>query len=77
MIGDPRPDSNFAKVADLYPVEKVSDRVRAYLLAGIEHMLTWAELAAPLRFHEEQVMTVTLRPAYTLARATIEARPCR
>ena len=73
LIGDPVAGSNFAKVADLYPFEKVSDRVRAYLLAGIEHMLMWADFAAPIKFHEEQVTNVTLRPAYTLARATIEA----
>jgi len=73
LIGDPQPSSNFAAVARLYPYEKVSDRVRAYLMAGIEHMLTWADLAAPLKFHEEQAMNVTLRPAYTLARAAIEA----
>jgi hypothetical protein len=47
--------------------------VRAYLMAAIEHMLTWADLTAPLKFHDEQVTNVRLRPAYTLARATIEA----
>lgn len=73
LIGDPQLGSNFADVAKLYPFEKVADRVRAYLMAGLEHMLTWADLSAPLKFHEEQVMNVTLRPAYTLARATIEA----
>ncbi len=73
LVGDPLGGSNFADVARLYPYEKVSDRVRAYLMAGIEHMLTWADLTAPLKFHEEQVTNVMLRPAYTLARATIEA----
>ena len=73
LIGDPAPGSNFADVARLYPYEKVSDRVRAYLTAGLEHMLMWADAHAPLKFHEDQVSTVMLRPAYTLARATIEA----
>lgn len=73
LTRDPLPGSNFAAVDELYPFEKVSDRVRAYLMAGIEHMLTWADLTAPLKFHEEQVTNVMLRPAYTLARATIEA----
>lgn len=73
LIRDPQPGSNLADVAELYPYERVSDRVRAYLMAGIEHMLTWADLTAPLKFHEEQVTNVMLRPAYTLARATIEA----
>ena len=40
LISDPQPGSNFAGVAELYPSEKVSDRVRAYLMAGIEHALT-------------------------------------
>jgi hypothetical protein len=73
LIGDPQQGSSPARVDDLYPFEKVSDRVRAHLLAGIEHMLMWADLAAPLKLHEDQVMNVTLRPAYTLARATTEA----
>lgn len=73
LIRDPQPGSNFADVAELYPYEKVSDRVRAYLMAGIEHMLMWADFTAPLKFHEEQLTNVMLRPAYTLARATIEA----
>lgn len=73
LVGDPQPRSNFADVAHLYPYEKVSDRVRAYLMAGIEHMLAWADLTAPLQFHDDQVTNVMLRPAYTLARATIEA----
>lgn len=73
LIGDPEPGSNLAQVSELYPFEKVSERARAYLLAGIEHMLVWADLAAPLKFHPDQVMNVTLRPAYTLARATLES----
>lgn len=53
LIRDPEPGSNLAEVAKLYPYEKVSDRVRAYLMAGIEHMLMWADFSAPLKFHEE------------------------
>src|SRR4051794_39875899 len=52
LVGGPEPGSNFADVARLYPYEKVSDRVRAYLMAGVEHMLMWADLHAPLKFHE-------------------------
>jgi hypothetical protein len=73
LVGDPVGHSNFAQVNDLYPFEKVSDRVRAYLAAALEHLMFWADYAAPLRFHEEQVTNFTLRPAYTLARAAIEA----
>lgn len=73
LIGDPQPGSNFAKAAVLYPFEKVSDRVRAYLAAGVEHLLMWADHNVPLKFHEDMVVHVALRPTYTLARATIEA----
>jgi len=73
LVGDPVESSNFRQVNDLYPFEKVSDRARAYLIAALEHMLFWADYAAPLKFHEEQITNFTLRPAYTLARAAIEA----
>lgn len=73
VIRDPQLGSNFAAVGELYPFEKVSDRVRAYPMAGIEHMLAWADLTARLKFHEEQIANLMLRPTYTLARATIEA----
>lgn len=71
--GDPKPDSPFAQVAGLYPFEKVSDRVRAYLAAAIEHLIFWADLQAPLKFHPEQSHEVTLWPSYTLARASLES----
>jgi len=73
LIGDPRPGSNFAAVGELYPSGKVSDRVRAYLMAGIEHMLTWTGLTAPVKFHKEHVTSVMPQSAYTLAGAAIEA----
>jgi len=72
-VGEPRPGSNLADVGELYPFEKLADRARSYIMAGIEHMLMWADFTAPLKFHEEQVANHTLRPAYTLSRATIEA----
>jgi hypothetical protein len=70
---DPVPGSPFAQVAELYPFEKVSDRSRAYLAAAIEHLIFWADLQAPLKFHPEQSNEVTLRPSYTLARASLES----
>ena len=57
----------------MYPFEKVSDRARAYLVAAIEHLIFWADLQAPLKFHPEQFNEVTLRPSYTLARASLES----
>lgn len=71
--GDPRPGSNFESVAELYPFEKVSDRTHAYLSAAYEQLLLWADHAAPLKFHPEQITNFTLRPAYTLARAALES----
>ncbi len=71
--GDPRSGSSFAQVGELYPLEKVSDRVRAYLAAAIEHLIFWADVQAPLKFHPEQSVEVTLRPSYTLARACLES----
>lgn len=72
-VGAPNPGSPFAQVSELYPYEKVSDRVRAYLAAAIEHLIFWADLQAPLKFHPEQSTEVTLRPSYTLARASLES----
>ena len=72
-IGDPAPGSNFARAAEFFPFEKVADRARAYLRAGLDHLLMWADYAAPLVFHDEQTISFTLRPTLTLARAAIEA----
>lgn len=71
--GEPQTGSPFAQVAELYPFEKVSDRGRAYLTAAIDHLIFWADLQAPLKFHPEQSNEVTLRPSYTLARASLES----
>jgi hypothetical protein len=71
--GDPASGSSFAHVGELYPFERVSDRARAYLAAAVEHLIFWADLQAPLKFHPEQSNEVTLRPSYTLARASLEA----
>jgi hypothetical protein len=72
-IGDPAPGSNFDQVAELYPYERVADRARAYLRAGLDHLVMWADYAVPLKFHQEQVLNFTLRPTFTLSRAAIES----
>lgn len=69
----PSADSNFAKVDALYPHEKASDWNRSYLLSALEHLVLWADMVAPLRFHPDHRVLHTLRPAYTLARAAIES----
>ena len=70
--GDPSPGSNFAHVNDLYPFEKVSDRARHYVTAALEHMVMWADFAAPLKFHPDQTTTFTMRPTFALAPAALE-----
>lgn len=72
-VGDPAPGSNFAQINALYPHEKASDWHRSYLAAALEHLMVWADIAAPLKFHPEQEVTHTFRPAYTLGRAALEA----
>jgi hypothetical protein len=71
--GDPAEGSNFERVNELYPFEKVSDRSRHYVEAAFEHLLMWADHVAPFKFHAEQVVNFTLRPTYTLARAAMES----
>jgi hypothetical protein len=71
-FGDPLPESNFAQVNDLYPFEKVSDRARHYVTAALEHLVMWADFAAPFKFHPDQTTTFTMRPTYALARAALE-----
>ncbi|RAO62148.1 hypothetical protein LUPAC06_00510 [Micromonospora saelicesensis] len=71
--GDPVGGSSFYQVNTLYPFEKVSDRARHYVTAALQHMLMWADHAAPFKFHPEQVVYFTLRPSYTLARAALES----
>lgn len=58
---DPTPSSNFAKVNALYPHEKASDWHRAYLSAALEHLVVWADIAAPLKFHPEHEVTFSFR----------------
>lgn len=72
-IGDPAAGSNFARVVDLYPYERVPDRTKAYLDAAFEHLLLWADYVAPFKFHPDQVTNFALRPTYTLARAALES----
>ncbi|MHA7127933.1 hypothetical protein ACRTEC_16305 [Janibacter indicus] len=70
---DPAPGSNFARVNELYPFEKVSDRAHHYVSAALEHLVMWADFAAPFKFHPEQATTFTMRPTNALARAALES----
>lgn len=73
QVGEPASDSNFVRVAELYPFESIAQQSRRYLDAAFEHLLFWADHVAPLKFHPEQVTNFTLRPCFTLARAALEA----
>ncbi|MCL3818552.1 hypothetical protein [Aeromicrobium wangtongii] len=72
-VGDPAPGSNFTLINAIYPWEKASDWSRSYIDAAYEHLIHWADFVAPFRFHPEQRVRQTLRPAYTLSRAALEA----
>lgn len=69
----PAPNSHFTQINALYPHEKASDWHRSYLTAALDHLLIWANIVAPLKFHPEHEVTHAFRPAFTLARAAIEA----
>ena len=73
LVSHPAERSNFSQVNRLYASEHASDWHRSYLDAALQHMLLWADIVAPLRFHPEQEVVQTLRPAYTLGRAALEA----
>lgn len=72
-VPDPDGDSNLAQIDAMYPHERASDWHRSYLKAALQHLVLWADLVAPLRFHPDQEVVHQLRPAYTLGRAAIEA----
>lgn len=73
LVGTPAAGSRFSQVDEGYPYEKLSDRARGYLAAALEHLTFWADYAAPLKFHDEQALYISLRPSYTIARAALEA----
>jgi hypothetical protein len=58
---------------EMYPVRPASAWCRGYLEAALEHLLLWADFVAPLKFHEDQAVVHTLRPAQALARAALES----
>jgi hypothetical protein len=72
-VQTPNETSRFAQVDALYPSQPASRWCRGYLTAALEHLIMWADFAAPLKFHEEQVVIHALRPAQALARAAAES----
>lgn len=73
LVGAPLLTSRFGRVDAGSPYEQVSERARGYLAAALEHLIFWADYVAPLNFHEEQAVYFSLRPSYTIARASVES----
>ena len=48
---------------------------RGYLDAAVDRLILWADHAVPLKFHPDTIVTHSLRPALTLARAATESAP--
>lgn len=72
-LGAPKEQSALWFTDQMAPAYPASVWCRSFLNAAIEHMLMWADYAAPLKFHEEAETVHRLRPALTLARAAIES----
>ncbi|MCP3426041.1 hypothetical protein NBM05_08500 [Rothia sp. AR01] len=73
LCGDPAELSNFSQIDSIYPFEKVSSSAKHYISAALEHLLMWADYAAPQKFHPEQETVLTSRPVHALARASLES----
>lgn len=73
IAGAPRPGSKFERLGSPTPHESIERRVAGYLEAAAENVIFWADMMAPLKFHSEQQVRVSLRPTFTLARAALEA----
>jgi hypothetical protein len=72
-LPDPSPGSDLDRADMLYPWEKVSTWVRAYLRGSAEHLGLWADVVAPFEFDSDAVNNVRVRPYLLLARAALEA----
>lgn len=59
--------------ADNDPFKNMALWSYGYLESAADHLLLWADYVAPLKFLPDSEVTHTLRPAFTLARATIES----
>jgi hypothetical protein len=72
-VPSPAAGSDFDRARELYPFEPVDERSRSYIGAALEHLMMWADVVAPFKFHPEQEIEFQPRPPYTLARAAMEA----
>lgn len=72
-VGTPLPGSNFFDLEKQFPNSLVFSRAKHYILAAHEHLVMWADFAAPFKFHPKQTTIFTLRPTLALARAALES----
>ena len=70
---EPSEGSTFDQVNALHEQEHASVWHHSFLDAALQHLVLWADIVSPLRFHPEQEGNFTYRPAYTLGRAALEA----
>lgn len=69
----PPREGSFLRPTPDDPLKNMAWWCHGFLDAAVDHLLLWADYAAPLKFHPEASIAHTLRPAFTLARAAIEA----
>lgn len=66
-------EGSFLRPALGDPLKNMAWWCHGFLEAAADHLLLWADYVAPLKFHPEAETVHTLRPAFTLARATMES----
>lgn len=69
----PALEGSFLRPTADMPLQNMTWFCRGLLESAADHLVMWADYAAPLRFHPDAEIVHTLRPAFTLARATIES----
>lgn len=69
----PPKEGSFLRPTEEDPLKKMAWWCHGFLEAAADHLLLWADYAAPLKFHPEAETVHTLRPAFTLARAVMES----
>lgn len=55
------------------PLRNMAWFCHGLLESAADHLVLWADYAAPLKFHPDHVTVHALRPVFTLARAAIES----
>ena len=69
----PPREGSFLRPTPEDPLKNMACWCHSFLEAAADHLVLWADHVAPLKFHPEAETVHTFRPAFTLARATIES----